>query len=164
MFTYRKLGKHGSDVIAHPIMYRIIIGAMQYVTLMRPNIYFCVNKSCQFMYSPLESHWILVKRILRYLSGTITHGLLLSHAHQLHQILVRVYSDSDWRSDSDDQRSTSNSCIYFGPNLVAWSSKKQPLVVYKSWISHPCTHNFRIVVDWITFHITSYQLLHPYFV
>lgn len=78
MFSHYKLSKHGSYVLYDPTMYRFVLRALQYVTLTWPDIAFCVNKACQFMSPSLESHWILVKWILRYLSGTITHGLLLS--------------------------------------------------------------------------------------
>jgi histone deacetylase 1/2 len=45
---------------------------------------------------------------------------------------MRAYSDSDWASDMDDRRSTSGSCVFFGPNLVSWSAKKQTLVARSS--------------------------------
>ena len=56
------------------------IGAFQYVTLTRPDIAFVVKNACQFMANPTEVHWLTVKRILRYLQGTSTYGLLL-HQH-----------------------------------------------------------------------------------
>lgn len=73
-----------------------------------------------------------MKHILRYLSGTITYGLLFSPASHPNQLSLRAYIDSDWSDDLDDRRSTSGSCLYFGPNLVAWSSKKQLLVACSS--------------------------------
>lgn len=57
-------------------LYRSIVGALQYVTLTRLEITYSVNKVCQFMHFPNQIHWQAVKRILRYLTGTIDHDLL----------------------------------------------------------------------------------------
>ena len=57
-----------------------MVGALQYVTLTGPGINFAVHKVCQFIAQPLESHWAVVKRILRYLKGTLSHGLHLKPA------------------------------------------------------------------------------------
>ncbi|XP_022157873.1 uncharacterized protein LOC111024485 [Momordica charantia] len=114
-------GEHFSDV--H--LYRSIVGALQYATLTRPEISFSVNKACQFMHSPTLIHWQLVKRILRYLKGTIDHGLFLAKpiTFSLHG-----YADEDWASDPDDRKSTSGFCVFFGGNLVTWGSKKQSII------------------------------------
>ena len=77
MVSSTKLTKHGANYLADPTLYRSIVGALQYATLTRPEIAFAVNKVCQFLSQPLEEHWAVVKRILRYLKGTITHGLHL---------------------------------------------------------------------------------------
>ncbi|MCH79675.1 retrovirus-related Pol polyprotein from transposon TNT 1-94, partial [Trifolium medium] len=81
---------------------------------------------------PLHTHWQAVKRILGYLLHTSHHGLLLQPSATVSKFSIRAYSDSDWASDMDDRRSTSGSCIFFGPNLVSWSAKKQSLVARSS--------------------------------
>ncbi|MCH87664.1 retrovirus-related Pol polyprotein from transposon TNT 1-94 [Trifolium medium] len=132
MVSTCRLSKHGTDTISDPTLYRSIVGALQYVTLTRPDIAFSVNKVCQFMARPLETHWKAVKRILRYLNGTLHYGLCISPSLAGPPFSLRAYSDADWATDQDDRRSTSGSCIYFGPNLVSWSSKKQQLVARSS--------------------------------
>lgn len=78
MISSRKLTKQGSNYFHDPTLYRSIVGALQYVTIItRPEICFSVNEVWQFMGQPLEEHRNIVKRILRYLKGTLTHGLLL---------------------------------------------------------------------------------------
>jgi hypothetical protein len=77
------------------------------------------------MNEPQDTHWPVVKQILRYLKHTIDHGLLIRKcsSNQLFAFL-----DVDWASCLDDRRSTSGFCIFLGSNLLSWSSKKQPVV------------------------------------
>ncbi|PNX54637.1 histone deacetylase [Trifolium pratense] len=127
-----KLSKLGSNALADPFMYRSVVGALQYATITRPEISYSVNKVCQFMSHPLESHWTAVKRILRYLKGTMDHHLRL-HPLSSHQPpSIKAFCDADWASDPDDRRSTSGAAVYFGPNLVSWWSRKQPVVARSS--------------------------------
>lgn len=91
-----------------------------------------VNKVCQFVSNPLEDHWKAVMRILRYLQGTLNHGLLLVPADNTTPINITRFCDVDWASDPDDRRSTSGTCIFLGPNLVSWWAKKQTLVARSS--------------------------------
>jgi hypothetical protein len=49
------------------IQYRSIVGALQYLTLIRPDLSFAVNKVCQFLHAPTTLQWMAVKRILHYL-------------------------------------------------------------------------------------------------
>lgn len=94
------------------------------MTLARPNFAYIVNKAFQFMSKPLESHWSVVKRTLRYLSGTAHHGLVLKPPEPMQKVSIRAYSDSDWASDPDHRRSTCGSFVYFLPNLISCSLKK----------------------------------------
>ncbi|WVZ05853.1 hypothetical protein V8G54_019199 [Vigna mungo] len=59
-----KLSKYGSDYMDDPALYGSTVGALQYVTINRPEIGYSVNKVCQFMSQPLLEHWKAVKRIL----------------------------------------------------------------------------------------------------
>jgi hypothetical protein len=84
------------------------------------------------MSHPLESHWVAVKRILRYLKGTLQQGLLLSPAPPTKVPSLHAFCDADWASDPDDRRSTSGAAIYFGSNLISWWSRKQTVVARSS--------------------------------
>lgn len=127
-----KLSKTGTDLFEDLTLYRSIVGALQYVTITRPELGYSVNKVCQFLYQPLVSHWSAVKRILRYLKGSIDLGLTLQPATTSPPININAFCDADWASDIDDRRSTSGACIYLGPNLVSWWSRKQTLVAKSS--------------------------------
>lgn len=124
-----KLSREDSPVFEQPTVYRSIIGALQYLTLTRPDISFAVNKLSQFLQAPTNDHWKACKRVLRYLRGTTEYGLHFSPAKQL---FLEGVADADWASSTDDRKSTSSYCIYFGGNLIAWSSKKQKVVALSS--------------------------------
>lgn len=136
MATSATLALGDSPPFENPVKYRQIVGALQYATLSRPDIAYAVNKVCQFMHSPTEDHWSAVKRILRYLQGTVDYGLLLKqnssstlHAYtDAHSPVLNAYSDADWAGCPDDRRSTGGYAIYLGSNLVSWSAKKQKTV------------------------------------
>lgn len=132
MVSSSKLSKVGSDVVSNPTLFRSVVGALQYATLTRPEISFSVNKVCQFLSNPLEDHWKAVKRILRYLSGTLHHGLIIQPASVQQPLSLLGFCDADWASDLDDRISTSGACVFLGPNIVSWWSKKQQLVVMSS--------------------------------
>jgi histone deacetylase 1/2 len=105
--------------------YRSIVGALQYLTLTRPDIAFSVNKVCQFLHAPTDIHWAAVKRILRYLRGDTKLGLKI---RKLNSMMVSGFSDADWAGSVDDRRSTSGFSIFLGANLVSWSARKQATV------------------------------------
>ncbi|XP_057730569.1 secreted RxLR effector protein 161-like [Arachis stenosperma] len=101
-------------------LYRSVIGSLQYLTITRPEICYCVNKLAQFVQSPLDSHWRKVKRVLRYLSGTASYGLHIKRdTDQNTAMKIVAYSDSDWVGDPDDRKSISGYCVFLGSNLVA---------------------------------------------
>jgi hypothetical protein len=120
-----KLSKTYGTSLSDPFLYRTIVRALQYATITRPDLVFSVNKASQFVSAPTDVHWQSVKQILRYVKGTLHHGLLLRHSPQL---CLNAYCDADWAGDPDDRRSTTGYAVYLGLNIVSWSSKKHATV------------------------------------
>ena len=125
--TSESLSRHSGALLGRDdsFRYRSVVGALQYLTLTRPDISFAVNKVCQFLSQPTVDHWEAVKRILRYVKGTLDMGLRIRKSRFTG---VSIFTDADWAGCVDDRHSTGGFAIFVGPNLVSWSSKKQPIV------------------------------------
>lgn len=117
-----KLSAKDGEPATDGTFYRSITGALQYLTLTHPDIAYGVNQACLHMHAPRDIHWNLVKRILRYLRGTIDTGITISATPST---TLTAYSDADWAGCPDTRRSTSGYCVFLGASLVAWSSKRQ---------------------------------------
>jgi hypothetical protein len=77
------------------------------------------------MHAPRTSHLALLKRVLRYIRGTLDLGLLLRASSST---TLTAYSDADWAGCPDSHRSTSDYCIYYGDSPISWFSKRQTTV------------------------------------
>ena len=82
-----------SDPIEDLSLYHSTVGSLQYLSLTQLDLAFSVNRVCQFMHRPTKLPWQAIKRILRYLKHTITHGLLLKRTPSS---TIQAYSDADW--------------------------------------------------------------------
>ena len=89
--TCSKLSADGSPV-DDPTHYRSLAGALQYLTFTRPNIAYAVQQVCLYMHDTRGPHLLVVKRIIRYLQGTLDFGLFL-HATPVDNLVV--YSDAN---------------------------------------------------------------------
>jgi hypothetical protein len=120
-----KLSAHDGTPFHDPSHYRSLAGALQYLTITRPDIAYAVQQIYLFMHAPTTSHFQLIKRVLRYLKGTSHFGLRLYHSSS-HDLIA--YSDADWAGCPDTRKSTSGFCVFLGDNLVSWSSKRHATV------------------------------------
>jgi hypothetical protein len=123
--TQSKLSATSGSPFPDPSLYRSLAGALQYATLTRPEIAYAVQQICLHMHAPRDSHFSLIKRVLRYLKGTLDLGLVL-YRSSTHSLVA--YSDADWAGCPDTRRSTSGFCMYLGDNLISWSSRRQTTV------------------------------------
>ncbi|XP_019155991.1 PREDICTED: uncharacterized protein LOC109152798 [Ipomoea nil] len=117
------------EVFDNPTQYRRLAGALQYLTITRPDLSYAVNRLYQFMHAPTVEHWGLLKRVLRYVKGTLEYGLRLSISQSSD---IHAYSDSDWAGCPIDRKSTSGYAVFLGSNLISWVSRKQCTVARSS--------------------------------
>ncbi|XP_020673361.1 uncharacterized protein LOC110092980 [Dendrobium catenatum] len=105
---------------ADPSLYRRLAGALQYLTITRPDIAFATNRICQQMHRPTDQDYQDLKQILRYIKGTISFGLPFIPG----DLTLRTFTDADWALDHTDRKSVSGFCTFLGPNLISWTVKK----------------------------------------
>lgn len=120
-----KLSKFDGGERVDATKYRSVVGSIRYLTCTRPDLSFSVCIVSRFMEEPVYSHWKALKRILRYIQGTVSLGLFYSKAEDYKLV---GYSDSDWCGDIDDRKSTSGFVFFMGDTAFTWLSKKQPIV------------------------------------
>jgi len=116
MSTSVKLCKDTSGKDVDPKLYRKHDWELLYLTASHPDIAFSVGVCARYQASPKESHLSAVKRIIRYVKGTV--GFELWFPRESHTDLA-AYSDADWAGNVDDRKSTSGGCFYLGNCLVA---------------------------------------------
>ncbi|XP_019234117.1 PREDICTED: uncharacterized protein LOC109214632 [Nicotiana attenuata] len=104
--------------------YRGMIGSLLYLTASRLDIMFSVCICARFQSAPKESHMTAVKRIIRYLIGTVSYGLWYPRSNSFK---LEGFSDADLAGDKDD-RSTSGTSQLLEKALISWNSKKQASV------------------------------------
>ncbi|KAM1069409.1 hypothetical protein ACFX13_001358 [Malus domestica] len=109
--------------------YQRLVGKLIYLTITRPDITYAVSIVSQFMHSPTMEHFNLVKRILRYLKGSVGRGIIMKKNANTQ---ITGYCDADWAGNSIDRKSTTGFCTFVGGNLVSWKSKKQTVVARSS--------------------------------
>eukprot|EP00253_Pinus_taeda_P025861 PITA_25861 len=100
--------------------YRQLIGALMFLVNSCLDICFAVNTLSQYMVEPHHIHWIVAKNLLRYLRGTITHGL----RYTVGNVRLHGFSDADWAGSVVDCKSTFGCCFSLGSTSISWMSRK----------------------------------------
>ena len=102
--TLGKLSANDGSLIDGLTSYRSLVGALQYLMFTRPDLKYVVQQICMYMHASQVSHLNALKRILRYVQGTILFGITIQKSHVTSLI---AYTDADWARCLDTQRSTS---------------------------------------------------------
>jgi hypothetical protein len=105
--------------------FREAIGSVLYLAVRtRPDIAVAVSILSKHVQEPRPAHWEGVKRILRYLKGTMTQGIRYEAVPGKKNSLS-IHCDADWGSDSEDRRSRTGVVSRLGSKVVSWMSRKQ---------------------------------------
>ena len=115
--------------LSNPSLYRRLVSSLVYLTVTRLDISYAVHLVSQYLSALWSTHYVAVLRILRYLKGTLFHGLFYSTQSPL---ILRAFSDADWAGDPIDRKSTTSYCFILGSSLISWRIKKQTHVARSS--------------------------------
>ena len=129
MATNEKLSKNDGKEKVDASIYRSLVGSLIYLTNTRPDIVHAVSIISRLMNEPSKDHLAAAKRILRYIKGTKSYGIMYESEADYKLI---GYTDSDWAGSIDDRRSTSGYVFQLGSKSISWSSKKQATVALSS--------------------------------
>jgi hypothetical protein len=125
-----KLSHDSTAEEVNATQYRRLVGNLHYLTHTWPDLEFSVDYVSRFLQRPTTEHQQAVKKIIRYVVGTLDHGLYYSRfpgeAH-----LVR-YSNNDHADDIDTNKSTTKILFFFGKSFVSCQSVKQQVVALSS--------------------------------
>jgi hypothetical protein len=106
------------------VPYREAIGSLLFLAVRtRPDISVAVSILSKHVQCPRPCHWEGIKRVLRYLKGTMSKGLTYNGADP--SPVLTIYCDADWATDTEDRHSRSGVVCFLGKNLVSWSFRKQ---------------------------------------
>ena len=123
--TGSKLVKDENAKATDARKFKQMVGCLMYLLATRLDLAYSVCLVARYMERPTEMHMAAIKRILRYLKGTASYGILYKRGEE---VRLTGWSDSDYAGDIDDGKSTSGYVFMIGDSAVAWSSKKQPIV------------------------------------
>ncbi|GJR39654.1 retrovirus-related pol polyprotein from transposon TNT 1-94 [Tanacetum coccineum] len=129
MVEKSKLDEDKEGKVVDPSHYRGMIGTLLYLIASRPDLQFAICMCARYQARPTEKHLHAVKRIFRYLRGTVNRGLWYPKDSS---IALTAFADADHAGCQDTRRSTSGSMQFLGDRLVSWSSKRQKSVAISS--------------------------------
>ena len=108
------------------IPYREAIGMLLFLARStRPDILMAVISLSRFNCNPGPLHWSGIKRIIRYLKGTIDYDVMISNDENKN---LTVYSDADWANNPETRKSVSGVCMNIGNTMISYKCKQQKVV------------------------------------
>ncbi|GJT69260.1 retrovirus-related pol polyprotein from transposon TNT 1-94 [Tanacetum coccineum] len=110
--------KLDEDLMGIPVdqtRFRGMVGSLMYLTASRPDLVFAVCMCARYQAKPTKKHFEAIKRVFRYLKGTINMGLWYPKDNAMS---LTAYADADHAGCQDSRRSTSGSAQFLGDRLL----------------------------------------------
>ena len=127
VYANAKLQKvNNEDELANQLQYQSAIGSLIFAYEAR--YHFAVGNLAKFCGNPTKSNWMALKRVLCYLKGTVTYGILYHQKQTPQRSEFASFSDADWEGDVSDRRSMSGYVFCMCGGAISWRSKKQDSV------------------------------------
>nr|GFA80685.1 retrovirus-related Pol polyprotein from transposon TNT 1-94 [Tanacetum cinerariifolium] len=117
-----KLDEDKEGKAVDPSHYRGMIGTLIYLTASRHDLQFAICMCARYQAQPTKKHAHPVKRIFRYLRGTVNRGLWYQKDSS---VALTAFVDADHAGCQDTRRCTSGSVQFLRERLISWSSKRQ---------------------------------------
>nr|GEZ11468.1 retrotransposon protein, putative, unclassified [Tanacetum cinerariifolium] len=121
-YRFLKIPEASLSTNLDPSHYRGMIGTLLYLTASKPDLQFAIWMCARYQAWPIEKHVHAVKRIFRYLHGTVHRGLWYPKDSV---VALTTFAYADHAGCQDTRRSTSGSVHFLGERLISWSSKRQ---------------------------------------
>ncbi|UYV65557.1 hypothetical protein LAZ67_3004689 [Cordylochernes scorpioides] len=105
--------------------YQEALGMLMFLAVnTRPDIAYITSKLSQYSRQPKQMHWTAIKRVMRYLRGTIDLGVKFESGKTE---ILKSYTDASW-STTHDGKSYGGYVLKLGEATIDWKSSKQPLI------------------------------------
>ncbi|GAU40455.1 hypothetical protein TSUD_141350 [Trifolium subterraneum] len=127
-----QLLKSETEESVDPTQFRSIIGSLRYLCSTRPDLVYNVVIVSRFMENPKISHLAAIKRILRYVKGTLECGIVFQASDIGKEYKLVGYTDASWCGDVEDRKSIADFVFMIRDTPISWCSKKQQVVALSS--------------------------------
>lgn len=125
-----KLPLH-AEIAGEPVnstYYKSVVGGLRYLVHTRPDIAYAVGIVSRYIERPTDLHLAVVKRICRYVKGTLHYGLVYSRGRGNN--ILSGFSESDLAGSMDDRKSTGGMAFNFDENLITWVSQNNVVSLF----------------------------------
>nr|GEW10819.1 copia protein [Tanacetum cinerariifolium] len=149
-----KLDEDPLGILVDQTQFCSMVGSLMYLTASKPDLVFAVCMCARYQASPTKKHLEVLKRVFRYLKGTINWGLWYLKDTAM---ALTAYADADHAGCQDTRRSTSISAQFLGDKLVSWSSKKwKSTAIYTTDADYIAMSGCCAQILWMRSQLTDY--------